>query len=536
MDEEKAIKLLEEFPEITPAIEKQMRNLLRQYLIIDRKKGLCRCTYCEREFPSSEIRLEESRHGSRIYCPECGEYVTLVENWHNFNGLVRADEANCMVFLSSPKDENLYIRCFGLQVMFEKRKLAPTIYIDEYQRYVFTKNSAARYGKNKIWDREPVASLGTYRYVFSWSNWVLRKQVTEPVFRSPHALFDCLNIECIKDTCMRFSAADMIEYNRYSMLPIAYLRFYQKNPGAERLVKCNLSYLVSKDIRNLHGWRSSKINYKETEPHRMLGVDKQAFRAIRDGRIKYEDYLAIANEFPGKTIDTLIAYNRAINGSYNTLDLICFGRPKEEIVKYLIKQVDIGHDALSIYKDYIDACRWLRYDFKDKAVVFPRNLAAAHDRAIDAKAAIEAEKSMMKNSLQTELMQKLKKTRSKLEFRSGEYMVIQPKSAEDIIREGKVLSHCVGGYAGRHAEGKLSIMFLRKVSKPYKPFYTIEVSNDYRIVQCRGYANNVQSRGGVSKPEEIVGFEKLYQAHLNKLYDKEVKDKAKAAKQLKKGA
>ncbi|MGN0686811.1 MAG: PcfJ domain-containing protein [Oscillospiraceae bacterium] len=530
MKDEKALELLKGFPDITPEIEKQMRNLLKQYIIVDHKKGICRCTYCEQAFPFSKIRQVEIPHKGITNCPECGEYVTLIQNYHNFNGSVLSDEVNCMVFLSSPNDDNLYIRCFGLRVMFEKRKLAPNIYIDEYQRYVFTEKNAARYGRNKNWYREPLAP-GTYYYGFNWSEWVHRKQVTEPVFRTYQAAYQCVNIECIKDTCMRFSAADMVKFT-YPMYPITYLRFYQKNPGAERLIKCKLGYLVSNDLRDRH---MSKINYKETEPHRMLGVDKQAFRAIRDGRIKYEAYLSIAKEFPGKSVDTLVAYDHVINGSYGTLDRVCYGRSKEEVVKYLMKQTDIDHGALDIYKDYIDICHELRYDFKDKAVIYPRNLAAAHDRAVEAKAAIEAVKERGKNIERTKRMQKMKKMRSKLEFRSGEYMVIQPESAEDIVREGKVLSHCVGGYAGRHADGKLSIMFLRKVSEPDKPFYTIEVSSGYSIVQCRGYANNVQSRGGVPKPDDIKEFEKLYQAHLNEVYDMEVKRKAKA-KQIKEGA
>ena len=55
--------------------------------------------------------------------------------------------------------------------------------------------------------------------------------------------------------------------------------------------------------------------------------------------------------------------------------------------------------------------------------------------------------------------------------------------------------------------GKLSIMFLRKVSEPNKPYYTVEVSQYGGIVQCRGYRNNVVQNGGEDKPQEIKDFE-----------------------------
>jgi len=78
-----------------------------------------------------------------------------------------------------------------------------------------------------------------------------------------------------------------------------------------------------------------------------------------------------------------------------------------------------------------------------------------------------------------------------LEFSADGLLIRQPHSLQEIEDEGRILSHCVGGYAERHAMGKLSIMFLRKVSEPDKPYYTVEVSQYGGIVQCRGYRNNV---------------------------------------------
>ena len=80
-------------------------------------------------------------------------------------------------------------------------------------------------------------------------------------------------------------------------------------------------------------------------------------------------------------------------------------------------------------------------------------------------------------------------------FRYGELEIVVPKSAQEIILEGKTLHHCVGGYAGRHFEGKVVILFLRHVRRPGRPFITIEVRprKDARgqltICQIHGYKN-----------------------------------------------
>ena len=90
-----------------------------------------------------------------------------------------------------------------------------------------------------------------------------------------------------------------------------------------------------------------------------------------------------------------------------------------------------------------------------------------------------------------------------------------------------MLSHCVGGYADRHTNGKLSIMFLRRKDEPDKPYYTIEVGNDLTIRQCRGYKNNVISTGGKEKPQEIKDFETKYQNYLMQVYAKRAEEAKK---------
>ena len=65
---------------------------------------------------------------------------------------------------------------------------------------------------------------------------------------------------------------------------------------------------------------------------------------------------------------------------------------------------------------------------------------------------------------------------------------------EEIRAEGKWLHHCVGGYAGRHIEGKLTICFMRSVTDPGTPYVTIEMQGD-KIIQAHGYKNDVGKEG-----------------------------------------
>lgn len=515
-----ALELLDKFPELSEKVKTDMRRKLKPYLIVDKKTGRCRCTYCEREVEHPW----GTHHRDVTVCPNCGESVTLIENWHNFSGVVVESETNCSVFLSSenPDDNNLYVRCFNLRLSFAFHEIEPIVSILETQRYVFTNSSVVRYGKDKVWYREAIAP-GRYINGYKWSDWIVRTRVTEPVFNSycygsyANHNYWSINIGCVENTCMKYSAVDRIS----GVLPIEYLIFYRKHTGIERLVKLGLHELVREEVY-LYG--SSVVDYTQAEPHKMLGISRAALKAVRERRIELRAIKALENKFPYANAQTLITYDSVIRSSYDELENVSkfTGAKNDKIVRYLISQREKNGSIVNVkyFSDYLNMCERLNYDMHDKAVLFPRDLIAAHDRAASAEMVILAQKERQRNALRDEKMKLYQKERGLLEFRHGDLIAILPKSCADIVVEGAVLGHCVGGYAQRHADYALTIMFLRRANDPDTPYYTIEVSNEYKIVQCRGYHNNVPSRGGKEKPLEITEFEKVYQEYLLTIKEK----------------
>ena len=112
-----------------------------------------------------------------------------------------------------------------------------------------------------------------------------------------------------------------------------------------------------------------------------------------------------------------------------------------------------------------------------------------------------------------EVFAKHQKERRKLEFQSGNLLIRQPKNMGEIINEGRNLHHCVGGYAKRHAEGKLHILFIRRKSSPDQSFYTMEVSTDDRIIQVRGLRN-------CNPTPEVTALIEEYKPYLDKILAK----------------
>lgn len=72
----------------------------------------------------------------------------------------------------------------------------------------------------------------------------------------------------------------------------------------------------------------------------------------------------------------------------------------------------------------------------------------------------------------------------KLEFDLGEYVIMHPKTFEDLKHEGKELVHCVADYLERIVMKKTDVFFLRKKEELEKPYFTIELRNG-EVIQVR---------------------------------------------------
>ena len=80
------------------------------------------------------------------------------------------------------------------------------------------------------------------------------------------------------------------------------------------------------------------------------------------------------------------------------------------------------------------------------------------------------------------------------EFAYGNYMVVIPKTAQDIVDEGANMHHCVGGYAPDVVAGKQYIIFIRHKDIPDKCYITCQVYNNGTVGQYfLAYDNYISS-------------------------------------------
>ena len=390
---------------------------------------------------------------------------------------------NFCVFLTNGHE--LFVRCYH---RYTKGELV------ERQRYVFAKDGAVRYIYDE-WAEKP---------------WRIARDFREPQFTAkgyPYSFdntYVILNADAYKQSDMRYSGVGIHQF----YCPLLYLRLYVRHPNVEYLLKAGYRHLIEENQRSywdnrLHIEINPRVNLKSNNLLKMLGLNRTEFKLLKGWEKLYDRYMQWREIFPKYKPEDILMIARVYGHERGTLEehQRISGLSALRLARYLTEQ-----DAtMEMYSDYLNQCRQLRYDLSDTAISLPHDFHVMHSRL----------SGIIKYRADEALRETFRENYAKrgwMEYQSDGLFIRQPESMAEIVDEGSILCHCVGGYAERHAKGQTNILFLRRTSEPDKPFYTVEVSNDGRIRQCYGYKNN---RAKNPKPDEIKAFEAQYQNYLS---------------------
>lgn len=394
---------------------------------------------------------------------------------------------NFVIFLTH--GDELFVRCYHRYYNGE---------IAERQRYVFAADGCCRYGAE-------------YN-----GSWAIRKEFREPVFccKSYGYTFNntyvVFNKEAIRKSCMKYSCIELYT----GRLMMEYLKLYCKHKNLEYLMKSGYGNAVLEEVINGY-WgsrislsvRNANINWKSNNLLKMLRLNRSEFLALKGNEHLYDCYVYWRDSYPKYKPDELFMLAKAFGYEHGTAESFSSqtGLKPHRIAKYLVENGIRDID----YRDYLDQCMHLNYNLRDTAICMPRSFHNAHTR-LSGIISYNHDK-IMQNRFKENMP-----LRENLEFQYGGFIIRQPKSIDEITEEGAALNHCVGGYAERHALGKLHIMFIRKKDKPDVPYYTMEISCSGKIIQVRGFRNRDMTNG----VSELI---ERYKQYLLKIFDKERK-------------
>lgn len=311
--------------------------------------------------------------------------------------------------------------------------------------------------------------------------------------------------------------------------PVAYLKLWSRHRYIENLIKTSwrrhVKNNVDEDIKDrmCYDYRDDTVvidwaDLSEAKPGKQLGMNKKEVAELAGkwtvSHLKewalYRHYAArcSATEFAGY-IDTLsLEAVRRLNayGSDNGIE-----NAVTDGVRYLCRQkmkastdADLLVDLWNMLDETEAQGREITYEMR-----FPHNLQAAHDREAANRTARKAKE---KAELYAAGFAKVLKKYQALEWSDGELCVRLPRSNGDLVTEGDVLRHCVGGYGEDHIEEKCVVFFVRKARRPERSYYTMDYNFTVPTIkrhQLHGYGNE---RHGKNKehshriPQKVIDF------------------------------
>lgn len=515
--------LLNKFPGIEAKARQEIEDeCMPHYVLYTQiKKGVfeCYCTRCRRFYVNDTVSgrsfINGIAHKEKGGCLECGSDVTFLAMGRGRKSI--RHKRNFAVFRAKGKD--LFIRCFTVYERFSADGIRGTFEGDdpldfewyEPQRYCLTPEGVQQWEK---------------RFEFNgcenkWrEKWHPLKRENDPNFKSgelyPDNSYTIIRYKEVGKTFLKYAekCIDQNDYLSYEDHYIKYLCEFTAHPNIEYLIKSGFGYIISQKLtqKTINGIR---INYRSNDVKKMLKLNKTEMDLLKNRNCEtLSAYYTLRRIDP--SMDENTRFQTIYRYKYNIEGIISIINKTKLTLKKVLNYADkYGGHVLYDWNDYLDQCIKLKYDMTDTLVTKPKNLHEAHERLT------KIIKIKADELAQQELEERNKKL-AEMEYIDEErgLQIIIPKSVQEIIDEGKHLNHCVGGYAQRHAEGKLTILFLRTTEKPDVPYYTMEVSTEGRIVQCRGYKNNSANN---PKPQNIIDFEKDYQQYLDILFGKKIK-------------
>lgn len=546
---EREKEILLNFPKLTQEELDAANDLFAPYIFYQSEPGGRRvwtsCCHKNGEFLTEPQRIEtiEMRdvlygaHGERVKCPWCGRDVTLkcrgrVKSLQNKDNVPEGQ----VLFLRATPEGSIYAQGYWMQKNYVE-------YPADYPKYQSSLNYFFEPGRATMfyrdyWTQDWTVEIEQYRMGRP-------KKVCEPFSRCG-----------LWPGVVPYSVIGMDELDKSFARYCNYRAFYLQDAADDwpmhddliRFLCIACVYPRQLEMLNKSGqlrlindlmWEGKKnariFAWEETDPRRAFGLSGQELKKY----LARGDDLNVleARKATGCSFEAAEEWFSDLYGFRYGSDIAAFaksakrhGLKVDELRKYLLRYTGPRcggrgfftlECAWQMWTDYLVNAEAVGFDLAQRSVLLPRDLEGAHDNAA---ALLQEQKAKADKAKGRELSAMAKKRADALDKRYGfeteHFFIRAPRSTAEIVREGRILHHCVGGYADRHARGEATFLFLRDKAHPMTPLCTIQVLGD-RLIQIHGY--NDERQPGAVRPQ--LRFAEIYTPWLRWLNAGQPRDK-----------
>lgn len=440
------------------------------------------CTSC-----GKKSTLPHAAHNGKIICPHCKKDLTV----KSAGKMGRHHDRATVQVVEKISDTEIVARIVKVHYNYDRDSLMPSVRLHENAR-VFVRQG-------------PDGKAAAEPYYYSYGKGALTHWMPgeRPVFSHYQYNFEA-------DACGHVYPGNLpgaLAGTPWEYCPLAafyghfrepmelapFLAAHLEYPHLERLVKTGFFGLAS----DLAYGRvpDSLLDGSQCRTHRILKVDAVDVPFLRE-LDPDANTLRIFRDYAGlKSRRELLLWQRRNGVTRDIPEVLARGATPHRLMRYvdgqLASHADVTRphggaryrDAQAVLSEWRDYASMAAKLADGGFILYPRDLAAAHDAA---QARMKAEEDAVLRKAFASVMAGV---RDGLRYERDGLAVVVPSVPDEVVAEGRALHTCVGSYVGRVADGQCLILFVRDMSAPDVPLYTMEV-RDRRVVQLRGKGNS----------------------------------------------
>lgn len=445
----------------------------------DGRRG-ARCSECRASFTVKG----KTKLGEIQTCPSCGARVKSRGSWIKGAMLEKAQ-----ICVADRVDDQLLLRWVTVEREFTFPRHEKLYTFDPYAYNLFLKT-----------EKGPRAYFYKWHYGPYGSAWWWRDKIGSIGYDSTFIYTENLD-KVFGQKYYNVNLKAGLEGKR-SVLPFCILLNSLRDcPAAEYLFKLGCPTLAA---------RASGVVDTDAKPgfQSMMGVSKQLLPLYQKYDVTPAEHRIIKNWGGWVSEEEFKAFRSLKISDYHYAEELVTRMSFHRFVTYFAKQVSTHKQKIEYlmmkYRDYLNMSADLGVDLSHKSVRYPSDCVEAHDRV---NKRVQLCKAAIDDARFKRNVEAIYEAIGNTDFQRAGFCVVLPQSRTDFVIEGQTLNHCVGSvstYYENHLKGKRMIFFIRKVSEPDKPFYTMEADMvNKTICQLYGFAD-------CSAPKEVRRFAEAF--------------------------
>lgn len=327
--------------------------------------------------------------------------------------------------------------------------------------------------------------------------------------------------ESLQGTTAENSKLDLYMRSTAPKYPVSYLRLWLRHPRVENLMTCGAWDFVAREIHGNVGYtygyyprhcmngipELNGVNWKEKQPTKMLDLNRAELPFLIEQRWSGRElrvWRGVRAQGPVKLPESMNMIRQ--DGDLHRIEIALEkGWPVMKMLRYCKKKEE---RSMPMLIDYWNMAEAGGIDLTDDSLRWPAHLIRQHDKAMEFKKLAEAKKKAAdRKTIIEHRRPDFEKTVAIAErfcFASDGILIRPCRTEEELIREGAILSHCVGDYADKICRGASVIMLVRREDAPESPWYTLELDlKDLQVLQNRGKCN-------CQETAEVAAFVRLW--------------------------